>query len=71
MLGGFRVTGVPTLYLRLSRLSVTLNDSSLSEEAKRLRVTGVLNTVILSEAASQNFERGMSEQRAQSENLKR
>ena len=52
-------------------LSVTLNDSSLSEEAKRLRVTGVLNTVILSEAASQNFERGMSEQRAQSENLKR
>ena len=36
-----------------------------------LRVTGVLNTVILSEAASQNFERGMSEQRAQSENLKR
>ena len=55
----------------LSRLSVTLNDSSLSEEAKRLRVTGVLNTVILSEAAAQNFERGMSEQRAQSENLKR
>ena len=55
----------------LSRLSVTLNDSSLSEEAKRLRVTGVLNTVILSETASQNFERGMSEQRAQSENLKR
>ena len=49
--------------LRVKRLSVTLNDSSLSEEAKRLRVTGVLNTVILSEAASQNFERGMSEQR--------
>ena len=30
---------------------VTLNDSSLSEEAKRLRVTGVLNTVILSDPA--------------------
>ena len=55
----------------LSRLSVTLNDGSLSEEAKRLRVTGTLNTIILSEAVSQNFERGMSEQRAQSENLKR
>ena len=26
----------------LSRLSVTLNDGSLSEEAKRLRVTGLL-----------------------------
>ena len=55
----------------LSRLSVTLNDGSLSEEAKRLRVTGLLNTVILSEAASLNFEQGMAEQRGQTENLKR
>ena len=55
----------------LSRLSVTLNDGSLSEEAKRLRVTGTLNTIILSEAVSPNFERGMSAQRAQSENLNR
>lgn len=55
----------------LSRLSVTLNDGSLSEEAKRLRVTGLLNTVILSEAASLNFEQGMAEQRGQTEILKR
>ena len=55
----------------LSRLSVTLNDGSLSEEAKRLRVTGLLNTVILSEAASLNFEQGMVEQRGQTEILKR
>mgnify|MGYP002551693118 CR=1 FL=1 len=38
----------------LSRLSVTLNDGSLSEEAKRLRVTGLLNTVILSEFRAGN-----------------
>ena len=55
----------------LNRLSVTLNDSTLTEEAKRLRVTGMLNTVILSEAASQNFEREISAQQGQAENLKR
>lgn len=55
----------------LSRLSATLNDGTLSEESKRLRVTGLLNTVILSEAASQNFEQGMSAQQGQTENLKR
>ena len=36
----------------LSRLSATLNNGTLSEEAKRLRVAGLLNTVILSETAS-------------------
>ena len=55
----------------LGRLSATLNDGTLSEESKRLRVTGMLNTVILSEAASQNFEQGMSAQQGQTENLKR
>lgn len=55
----------------LNRLSVTLNNGSLSEEAKRMRVAGMLNTVILSEAASHNFEQGMSQQQGQTENLKR
>ena len=55
----------------LGRLSAALNDNVLTEETRRMRVTGLLNTVILSEAASQNFEQGMSEQRSQTENLKR
>ena len=55
----------------LSRLSATLNNGTLSEEAKRLRVTGLLNTILLSETASQNFEQGMSELQGQTENLKR
>ncbi len=55
----------------LGRLSATLNDGTLSEDTKRLRVTGMLNTVILTEAASQNFEQGMSQQQGQVENLKR
>lgn len=55
----------------LSRLSATLNNGELSDEAKRMRVTGLLNTVLFSEMASQNFEQGMAEQRGQTENLKR
>ena len=55
----------------LSRLSVTLNNSSLSEETKRMRVAGLINTVILSETASRNFEMGMEQQQGQTENLKR
>ena len=55
----------------LSRLSAVLNDSTLPQEVKRMRTTGLLNTVVLSEAASQNFEQGMSEQQGQTENLKR
>lgn len=55
----------------LSRLSAVLNNNELSEEAKRMRVTGLLNTVILSEAASRNFEQGMSQQQTQTETLKR
>lgn len=55
----------------LSRLSATLNNDTLSEETKRLRVAGVLNTVLLLETASRNFEQGMSEQQGQTENLKR
>ena len=55
----------------LSRLSVTLNNGSLSEETKRMRVTGLLNTGILSEMASRNFEMGMEQQQGQTESLKR
>ena len=55
----------------LSRLSVTLNNGSLSEETKRMRGTGLLNTVILSETASRNFEMGMEQQQGQTESLKR
>lgn len=55
----------------LSRLSAVLNNNELSEEAKRMRVIGLLNTVILSEAASRNFEQGMSQQQTQAETMKR
>ena len=55
----------------MSRLSAALNDGSLSEQARRMRVAGLLNSVVLAETASRNFEQGMAEQRGQTENLKR
>lgn len=55
----------------LSRLSATLNNLTFPEETRRMRIAGMLNTIILSEAASQNFEQGMSQQQGQTENLRR
>lgn len=55
----------------LSRLSVTLNSETLTEESKRMRVAGMVNAIVLSEVASQNFEQGMNQQQGQSENLRR
>ena len=40
----------------LSRLSATLNNPELSEESKRMRVAGMVNAIVLSQQASQNFE---------------
>lgn len=55
----------------LSRLSATLNNPELSEESKRMRVAGMVNTIVLSQQVSQNFEQGMSEQQSQNEQIRR
>lgn len=55
----------------LSRLSATLNSPGLSEESKRMRVAGMVNAMVLSQQASQNFEQGMSEQQSREEQIKR
>ena len=55
----------------LSRLSATLNSDSLSEETKRLRVARMVNGIVISQQASQNFEQGMQEQQGRSENMHR
>jgi len=57
--------------VELSRLSATLNNPELSEESKRMRVAGMVNTIVLSQQASQNFEQGMSEQQNQNEQIRR
>ena len=55
----------------LSRLSATLNDQGLSEETKRLRVAGMVNSIVISRQASQNFEQGMQEQQGRNESMHR
>lgn len=55
----------------LSRLSVTLNDQGLNEETKRLRVAGMVNSIVISQQASQNFEQGMQEQQGRNESMHR
>lgn len=55
----------------LSCLSATLNSPGLSEESKRMRVVGMVNALVLSQQASQNFEQGMSEQQGREEQIKR
>lgn len=55
----------------LSRLSATLNDQGLSEETKRLRVAGMVNSIVISQQASQNFEQGMQEQQGSNESMHR
>lgn len=54
-----------------SRLVATLNNESLSEETKRLRVAGMVNGIVISQQASQNFEQGMQEQQGRNENIHR
>lgn len=55
----------------LGRLSATLNDQGLSEETKRLRVAGMVNSIVISQQASQNFEQGMQEQQGRNESMHR
>lgn len=55
----------------LSRLSATLNDQRLSEDTKRLRVVGMVNSIVISQQASQNFEQGMQDQQGRNESMHR
>lgn len=55
----------------ISRLSMVLNNPELSREAKEMRVTGMVNSVVLSQQASQNYEQKMAEQEGQAQNMQR
>ena len=55
----------------LNRLSLVLSDGNLSDEAKRMRVAGLVNGIVLSRQAAQNYEQGMSEGQERTEALQR
>lgn len=55
----------------MNRLSLVLADGNLSDEAKRMRVAGMINGIVLSEQASLNFEQNLSERQGRVENIQR
>ena len=45
-----------------SRLSQALNDSGLSQESKQQRVAGIINSIVISQQVSQNYNQAIENQ---------
>ena len=54
-----------------SRLSQVLGDTNLSNEAKKMRIAGMVRTIVLTQQASQNYEQVMEQQEGQSQSIQR
>ena len=54
-----------------SRLSQVLGDTNLSNEAKKMRIAGMVSTIVLAQQASQNYEQVMEQQEGQSQSIQR
>ena len=54
-----------------SRLSQVLGDTNLSNEAKKMRIAGMVNTIVLTQQASQNYEHVLEQQEGQSQTMQR
>lgn len=55
----------------MSRLSQTLNDGNLTDDAKRMRVAGMVTGIVAQQQVSQNFEQGMEQQEGIQQNIQR
>lgn len=53
------------------RLSQVLGDTNLSNEAKKMRIAGMVNTIVLTQQASQNYEHVLEQQEGQSQTMQR
>ena len=53
------------------RLSQVLGDTSLSNDAKKMRIAGMVNTIVLTQQASQNYEQVLEQQEGQSQTMQR
>ena len=53
------------------RLSQVLGDTNLSNEAKKMRIAGMVNTIVLTQQASQNYEQVLGQQEGQSQTMQR
>lgn len=55
----------------MNRLSLALSSTSLSDEAKRMRVVGLVTGIVATQQASQNFEQGMEQSQGQQNQQRR
>ena len=53
------------------RLSQVLGDTNLSNDAKKMRIAGMENTIVLTQQASQNYEQVLEQQEGQSQTMQR
>lgn len=53
------------------RLSQVLGDTNQSNEAKKMRIAGMVNTIVLTQQASQNYEQVLEQQEGQSQSIQR
>ena len=53
------------------RLSQVLGDTNLSNDAKKMRIAGMVNTIVLTQQASQNYEQVLEQQEGQSQTMQR
>ena len=53
------------------RLSQMLGDTNLSNDAKKMRIAGMVNTIVLTQQASQNYEQVLEQQEGQSQTMQR
>ena len=54
-----------------SRLSQVLGDTNLSNEAKKMRIAGMVSTIVLTQQTSHNYEQVMEQQAGQSQSIQR
>lgn len=53
------------------RLSQVLGDTNLSNDAKKMRIAGMVNTIVLTQQASQNYEQVLEQQESRSQTMQR
>ena len=55
----------------MQRLSAVLNDSSMSDDMKRQRVSGIISSIGIGQQMAQNYEQAREKQESQSETMQR
>lgn len=55
----------------MQKLSAALNDSTLSDDMKRQRISGIISNISISQQISQNYEQARDQQESLNETIQR